>query len=327
MENISIPGFPPPEKQDAVKFLTFKKLPYSKRILLFVVLLFVGFIFQIITMKSWPGIPFLIIASILNLVKGYDSRANLNAFNSGSAWTEVDMNRIEKIQHLDRRLTKWDKDGLDISNAQGAFMFILALVATIVLSVALSFLTYGSPAGSIFFVDVLILIFPLWFNGIKRVLRQNKLKIKIATITYLHNYFSRIRNQNMQFKPSLLLAQDKTGKSIPTDVKFSITFDNMPRDFYGVQSQINLNEVQGNTYPYFYCVIPAKRGFGLESYVRYIERTRKITVEFQQDMESEVIVIRQTTTKTSGYHTNYKSCENILQTAIVAAQNILAAKK
>lgn len=44
MSNLfNIPGFPPPEKQDSVRFHVFKELSYSKRMLLYIFLILIGF--------------------------------------------------------------------------------------------------------------------------------------------------------------------------------------------------------------------------------------------------------------------------------------------
>ena len=61
--------------------------------------------------------------------------------------------------------------------------------------------------------------------------------------------------------------------------------------------QVCINSVQGNDYPYFYCMLVAKPELGL------LERPlasppRKVTVERNRQGEVDVVVIRQATTKT-----------------------------
>ncbi|TYQ15550.1 UNVERIFIED_CONTAM: hypothetical protein Cloal_2017 [Acetivibrio alkalicellulosi] len=317
---IRLPGFPPPEKQDVVRFYVLKGLSYSNRMMIYLSLIALGFIVQVLMLMPWPGAVFLICATMLNLVQGYDSRVRLKTFDIDSNWTQVDMDRIHQVEELDNKITKWNKDILDISNATGVLMFIVTLVTIFFITAFLA--SYGE-LGSIFIINAIILVVPLWFNGIRRILKQDNLRIKVGIISKMEAFFQTIKKEGENFKPGLMLARDKGGKSVPTDTRFTITFDNMPEGFYGIQAQTNINLVQGASYPYFYCVIPAKMGYGLGKFVSQIPKRKNITVEFQTDKKAEVIVIRQYTTKTSGYHTNIHSCRNILDTTLIAARLIL----
>jgi hypothetical protein len=90
---------------------------------------------------------------------------------------------------------------------------------------------------------------------------------------------------------------------LPDDVKFKVDIQDHHPDFLGLYGQVVLNEVQGSSFPYFYVVLVARRGFGLtEAKESYID-PRGMTTELKYQGEVEVFVIRQTTTKTSGYHT------------------------
>lgn len=319
---IRLPGFPPPEKQDIVRFYVFKSLSYSTRIILYLSLVLTGFLIQLFMLSPWPGAALLVFATLLNLVRGYDSRARLKSFCTDTNWTEVDIERIRQIEKLDDKMSKWDKDILDISNSSGVLMFVLILTGLYIGSGFLNVFT-GSDVVNIITTDVVILVLPLWFNGIRRILKQNNLRIKVGIVTKMEEFFQVMKKEGENFKPSLMLARDKSGKSLPTDTRFTITFDGMPADFYGIQAQININLVQGSSYPYFYCVIPAKPGFGLEKYVHKIYKAKNVTIEFQEDQNAEVIVIRQFTTKTSGYHTKIKDCKDILELALTNARIIL----
>src|SRR5690554_722900 len=113
-----IPGLSP-ENQDAIRFYTFKSLSYQKRMAIYLSSIVLGFIIQIITFKVWPGAVFLIFAGIINLIRGYKSNIDLKAFNVESSCTQVDMEKINEVDSFNSRLSKWDKDTLDISNAKG----------------------------------------------------------------------------------------------------------------------------------------------------------------------------------------------------------------
>lgn len=326
MVNFRLPGFPKPENQDTVKFIIFKSLPYSKRIILYFLLLTLAFTLQIIFLNLYPGLPFLIFASLLTLVKGYDNRVKLDSFYIGNQWAEVNMNRIEELLVLDKNIKKWDRDALDISNSLGCIMFPLVILAIIVLALIFDTSEFlKGPAGisTILLVDGFILILPLWFNGIRSVLRQDTLQIKANIMLDLYEHFNINKGDGVNFIPSMLLSKDREGKSIPKDLRFTVKFEGMPAEFYGVQGQININDVQGTKYPYFYCVIPAQKGFGLANYKDSILRDKNTIVEYQEDREVEVIVIRQFATKTSGYHTRNKTSKDLMDMSILGALSIL----
>ena len=77
------------------------------------------------------------------------------------------------------------------------------------------------------------------------------------------------------------------------------------------------------SHPYFYCVIPARPGFGLEAFAGKKRGGKGIVVEFQQDAKAEVLVFRQYTTKNSGYSTNLNVSRSILEITLQAARRIL----
>ena len=92
------------------------------------------------------------------------------------------------------------------------------------------------------------------------------------------------------------------GGTIPDDLKFRVDIKDRDKDFLGLYGQVVLNEVQGKSYPYFYVVLVARRGYGLEATGKGVFRPG-VTTEFKVQDQVEVFVIRQKTTKTSGYHT------------------------
>ena len=122
-----------------------------------------------------------------------------------------------------------------------------------------------------------------------------------------------------------MLTKGDEGESVPIDARFSIRLPNYPEGLYGLQAQINLNVVQGASYPYFYCVLAAKPGFGLSRYKEKIKLDGKIICEYQEDSKAEVLVIRQYTTKKSGYHTKAHRCAQILMVALKGGRTVCQA--
>ncbi len=315
-------GFPLPEQRDSVRFHFAKKLPYNTRINLTLLLLIVGFLLQLIFMNPVYGIPLLVIGIGLVLVKGYDSRARIKSFSLDPDWKTVTIDEIREIEQLRKRSRKWDSDALDISNPLGFFSLIFFGGLALAVSVGLGILAVDFRVTVILAVDTAIILVPLWFSGIKRILKQSNLAIKVKIILNLHEEFENLKQEDEVFKPSLMLAKGKEGETVPVDVRFSVAFPDSPEGLYGLQAQINLNVVQGTSYPYFYCVLAAKPGYGLSPYKEKIRLAEKIICEYQQDSRAEVLVIRQHTTKKSGYHTKDPKCAEILEVALAGGRLI-----
>lgn len=317
-------GFPPPEKRDSVHFYFAKEMDYDRRVFVTIGLLAIGLLLQVIFLVPWFGIPFLIMAVGLMLVKGYDSRARLKKYQPDANWTDVDMAKIDQIEELRKRNKDWDKDAIDISNFQGCMMFLVVAIAVVALTVLTMLLTNDIYVTLIIPMDAFILFVPMWFTGMRFVLTQPNLAVKIKVLKLVEDYFNKLKTEGEVFVPAMMLTKDDKGNAVPTDVRFTIRFAQPPPGLYGLQAQININLVQGNSYPYFYCVIAARPGFGLGRYQATELQTKQVIIEYQEDANAEVLVIRQFTTKTSGYHTKDRTCWEILWIAVQLARRVIA---
>ncbi len=316
-------GFSPQKEQDSVEFYVLKNLSYSNRMVLYWSLLALGFLFQIIFMKLFPGAVFLICASVLNLTRGYDNLVKFTQLDKDNNWTQVDMAQINRVIDIEKKTKEWNKDIFDVSSVIGVITLILTIIVVMFATIFLAIITSFSSVVWIFLIDVIILMFPILFSGKKQILKQQDLNIRVDIIRDMEEFFRSIKKDGESFRPALMLSRDKNGKSVPRNSRFTISFDDMPEGFYGIQAQININSVEGTRHPYFYCVIAAKSGFGLENYVEKILVEKNIVISCEKDNDAEVIVIRQHTTKTSGYFTGIGVCKKILETAVVTSRNIL----
>ncbi len=318
-----VPEFLPQKEQDSVEFYVLKNLSYSNRMVLYWSLLAVGFLFQIIFMKLFPGAVFLICASVLNLTRGYDNLVKFTQLDKDNNWTQVDMAQINRVIDIEKKTKEWNKDIFDVSSVIGVITLILTIIVVMFATIFLAIITSFSSVVWIFLIDVIILMFPILFSGKKQILKQQDLNTRVDIIRDMEGFFRSIKKDGESFRPALMLSRDKNGKSVPRNSRFTISFDDMPEGFYGIQAQININSVEGTRHPYFYCVIAAKTGFGLENYVEKIPVEKNIVISCEKDNDAEVIVIRQHTTKTSGYFTGIGVCKKILETAVVTSRIIL----
>jgi hypothetical protein len=314
-------GFPAPERRDSIRFYFAKGLAYRTRINLILALLLAGLISQVIALKVWPGLLFLPAAVFLSLAKGYDSRIRLKNFKNDEAWTEVSIEKFREIENVRRKSLAWDRDALDITNALG----ILTLLCIVLFGLFISMLA-GMVAGdmriaAIMAVDLLFVVIPFYVTGVRWALKQGNLSIKVRLLLRLHEYFKQHCIDSESFVPMILLARESDSETVPVDVKFKIRYKNLlPDRFYGLQGTVNINMVQGTSYAYFYCVLVAKPGFGLENYRAKVKEGKLVMCEYQQQAEAEVLVIRHPTTSRTGYFTDEKASVEILSAAMSVAR-------
>ena len=308
--------FPSPEQRDSIRFYFAKGLAYRTRRNLILACLFAGLLLQIVTVIVWTGFPFLIVAVLLGLVKGYDSRVRLKNFKNS-------IDKIREIETVRQKSKAWDRDSLDVTNALGCAVFLLLMAFGALLCIMVGFFAGNLNVTLIMLIDFLVLVIPFYFTGVRWALKQGNLAIKVKLLLKLHEYFEGNRIESETFVPMLLLARENGDTSVPVDVKFQIRYKGLPPDrFYGLQSTVNINLVQGTSYAYFYCVLVARSGFGLKKYQRDVKESKRVMCEYDAQADADVLVIRHPTTKTSGYYTDDSACMEILSSAMGAARVI-----
>ncbi|GAH17895.1 unnamed protein product, partial [marine sediment metagenome] len=128
------------------------------------------------------------------------------------------------------------------------------------------------------------------------------------------------KDPSLQPTPYLRIGKAKKG-SLPNDARILIKFKDAPSEFIGLQGQISINAVKAKKFPYFYVVIIAKHEFNLfEKFGKH--SVKKLVIERKKTGEVDVIVIRQKTTKTSGYHTDKSVQDYILVNGLKLAKGL-----
>ena len=359
---------PPIERSGEIKFYLIKSLPYYPRVCLILALLLIGLGLQVYTLSLTPGLFFLLGAVILGLAAGYES---LVKPQGSPFWKEVGWSAFEEVIRLNRHTAKWDHTFLDVTNGRGFMLFLLVLVQGFVVYLLLAFgpgqMMKGigylldtllslnprplqSPyaaAGKIYLADTLVFALPLWFTGTRRVLKNDQLIIKVEELLHIRKTFEEVLAQNGdQFIPMMETRAAKVGEGeIPTDVQLKVRFKDMPKTYYGLQSQVNINDVQGRSYPYFYCVLVAEKTVNLWRFWEEEQSARRsprperkrsgffgsltlkapkerILIKHQRQRDVEVLVIRQQTTKTSGYNVSRGMASMIFRKAYELGRKI-----
>jgi hypothetical protein len=306
---------PATEDRRLVVFHVWPSLAYPARLAIAYTLVAAGLLVQLAMVTILPGVLLIGAGNLLLVVRGFDNRVDTNAFDPAAEWERVERTRLADIRELHTRMRRWDQSLLDVTNTRGLLVFL-------VLAAGGAFFAYrigGLPR--ILIVDAMVLLLPHWITGVRSILTLPNLVVRTTLIEALLDGFEE-RPGGHQVQLLMLLRGSK--HKIPDDVKFKVDIEDHHPDFLGLYGQVVINEVQGKAYPYFYVVLVARRDFGLkalhDSYEPPSNRVLKLT---RQD-QVEVLVLRQRTTKTSGYHTSSSAARSILDEGIRLAERATA---
>lgn len=295
-------------------YLIFNEISTRLRTFVSVLLIGVGFLLQITTRNILAGLPFIIACLIFNLLKGISvKRVKARKLT----WQEVTSKKIDQVIEQCKRIKKFRSKG---AGCLIAVIFFLIFG----FSFGVPFLTLLVHLPFAFFatmVNAIILFGGLAFSGRKTAWMPRALDIKARIVKRLLGSSLIKSDPNFQAIPYLEIGETKDG-SFPNDTRLLIRFKDAPNDFIGLQGQISINSVKGRPYPYFYVVLIAKHSFKLLK--KFGKRSfEKLVVERKKTGEVDVVVIRQRTTKTSGYHTDVKVQDYTLETGLKVAKSLL----
>ena len=230
-------------------------------------------------------------------------------------WERVERSQLDELLDLHARMRRWDQSFLDVTNPRGLVVFAL-------LAGGGAFLAYrigGLPR--ILAVDAMVLLLPHWITGVRSILTRPKLMVRVKLIDRLLEHLDQEPGRHRVHLLMLLRGREH---KIPNDVKLKVDIRDHPPDFLGLYGQVVINEVNGTSYPYFYVVLVARSGFGLEALEESYERPANRLLELDQQDEVEVLVLRQRTTRKSGYHTPWVTARRILDEGVRLAEQACA---
>ena len=299
-------------------YIILDKITPQLRSALSFILVMIGYALQVTGRNFFIGLPFLVGCFLINLIKGISIKGETA---SEYVWEEVTPERIELVYQHCQKIKKFKSAGI------GCFMGLI--FATVFLFSVLAPAMVGKngilPFGlTVAIIDTIILFAGLFVSGNKSAWMPNNMDVKTTAIRHLINLPMITKDPSLKVAPFIEIGKTKTG-SFPHDTRMLVKFIDAPESFIGVQGQISINNVKSTAYPYFYAVIIAKHEFDLFKKFGQPELWN-ITIENNEDDEVDVVVIRQTTTKTSGYHTDDKVQDYILENSISLAKKMLKVK-
>ncbi|WP_456374437.1 hypothetical protein [Thiolapillus sp.] len=293
---------------DAVVFWLWRNLAYRKRMLSAFGLILLGLLLQWYSGEVFAGFFPLVAGNALLLVRGYDNRTQFAGFSPSSQWQRVERSRLTELKDFDKKIRRWDRSFIDITNIRGVISFLLLVFLLVLMYVGFRDSRHYQQLVAIP-IDMAILFLPHWFTGTRRILRLPGLLIKAETLEKALNE-TNPEDQGLKLDVLMLL---KGEAKLPDDIKIRIEPADAPQDFLGLYGQVVLNNVQGKSYPYFYVVLVARPGLGLKELRDRIDPPDKTVVEFREQDGVEVLVLRQFTTKRSGYLTTPDTVRKLLR--------------
>jgi len=312
--------YPDPEQRGEIQFVFMKTWPYKVRMAIICIILFFGILVQLF-INYWAGLIFLFSGTLLGMIKGYHTRPKMKR---GETWNRVTPDEFKKVVAKEKQLKSWDRDFFDITNNMGCFVLFLMII--------FFFFIFGVIGKKISFrlatyvcINGAVVLVPHWFTGVRTYLKRDKLILKIQLLQTIIKHLE--TNSEIQVHPMLSIQKTKKDKQVPKDARLMIRLIQAPEDFLGIQVQVAINTVQGTKYPYLYCVLLAKEKAKLFAQKRSLASpSPKIVLSQSQSEDVDVLVVRQKTSKNSGYHTKDKAAVHVVETALVLAREVLGVK-
>jgi hypothetical protein len=268
----------------------------------------------------WFGAPLLLAATLISIVRGYD---NLPGELGGrKEWHGAEVKQLNEVLDIARKTRKWDQSVLDITCFRGGAVFVAAAIALVVVYQVLS---AGGEVQlcNVIFLDAVLILAPHWFTGVRRILTNAPLTVKVQELLYVHDLWTGHHADDEQMAVQMEVVKAEKGE-VPSDAKLILKFPQLGDAFLGLQVQGVLNNVQGSDYPYVYCVLVAKPELGMLKKLDP-QPPSNVMVEKKCQQDVEIIIVRQYTTETSGYHTDRSAIGKIFNFARSEARKLLTA--
>lgn len=342
------------EKPDPIRFLIAPGIPVRTRMLWMGVLVIAGFLVQL-AFSVFFGWLLVLAGALMGMVSGRSTSVDVE---SADKWETTTTEEIEDIVNLARQADAFNKRTAVYSatSLAGCGTLMLALACVGVSTVAIAVVVDASSGGRAFvpplrgglvypvwILDCLTLLLPIWFGGTVSAWKPPQLERKAEYL--LDIYKTASQSPDLEFVPSIQVLGEGE-KLVPADCRMLVKLKDGPEDFIGVQVQISINDADGTKYPYCYCVLIARKEFGLASRVQPFlsppEPRRKLALrrkssnglqeaqrhrykgliaEVGSEPDVDVVVIRQVTSR-GGYYTTKEQAQTVFENAISLARAI-----
>jgi len=247
---------------------------------------------------------------------------NRPAVRGKREWETVTLDRWERVIELDRECRRWSRAFLSVSNGLGVLAGLLGIALIYLAGLLVHRLTHARVLHAAWLLDAYMLFGALWLSGGVFAWRPTKLLLIIKTLLPWAEHIKQAVGPGAVVQPMLEVKRSKAGE-LPTGARYFVRWPASKTGLMGLQIQLSLNNVQGTPYPYLYAVIVAEKGFGLRDNPLFADaRQSDDVVSFEDERDVEVAVIRQRTTRNTGYHTKPRDQIRIIQKAAHIAREL-----
>jgi hypothetical protein len=312
-----MPWYPDSARQGEIQFVFMKSWPYRTRMTVIILIMILGITIQLV-LNYWAGLIMLLAGTLLGIIKGYHVKSKMQG---GETWSRVTPDEFKKILQKEKQLKSWDRDAFDITNGLGCGILFLTVLIFVGLTILIARSVSIRLAMAVWLNGAVILL-PHWLTGVRTYLKKDKLIIKIKLLQAVMKQLE--SDSRIQVHPMLSVKKTRDEKKVPDDARLMIRLIDAPDSFMGIQIQIAINTVQGTHYPYLYGVLLAKQeAHFFKKKHSLISPSSKIVLSESQNSGVDVLVVRQKTTKNSGYHTSEKAAMHVIECAIRMAEEFL----
>jgi len=314
---------PDPQRRGEIHFWFARSLSYGARFQTILVLLTAGFVTQVVSLRYDRiegvalGAFFLLCATALSLVRGYTNKPF--SLSGSTEWRSAEAEHLARIIRISHKAKQWDQSFLDVTCVWGCLGFLLAAGGACGGAAAL-FVTGQDTLALIWFVDICVLLLPHWITGVRRVLTNDPLTLKARMLLKILNSWKPGAAEDEKMVPQMEVLNTPDGQ-MPRDAKLVLQMDRLGESFLGVQIQVVLNNVQGSDFPYLYCVLVARPELRIHEQLDP-NPPHNIVAEPKRQKDVDILIIRQHTTKKSGYHTNPQAAKRIFGYALSQARQL-----
>jgi hypothetical protein len=231
-------------------------------------------------------------------------------------WAPVEDDWLDRVSALEERGARWDVTPWDVSNRVGCVALLGVLLLVAILAFVLGALV-SADALLRTAVAALLLLVPLWINGIRTTWNPSELRKKGEALAVARAAVAGAGGADFEVVPLLALREGRRGK-YPVDARLMArpaTEDSS--GFLGVQVQVAMNNVRGTDYPYLYAVVLGKEGFRLPQRPGR-QRVKGVDLVTERGKSEGVVylVLRQHADRSGGWHTDAGVVDAIVRHAI-----------
>jgi hypothetical protein len=310
-------------REDRLRFLLFPDLQYATRWLLIIALIVAGLTLQFFF--HWiVGVVLIFLGALLGSVRSVIYKPPYK--RGETEWKEVLPEQWDHALGLIKKGRSWKRS---ITNPASLPIFFLPFfIVVVVVFFALYEEIFAEHGDLVLMVlaNIGALFGPTLLVGYLQTWQPPGLEVKLEALRGVLKEINRATIPDLLPMPMLEMMTEyatEEGSGIPTDARMMIRFKGAPEKFYGVQVQASINTVGGTSYPYVYAVILFAEDFSINQRDIPGPTDRQMVFEPSREGEVVVLVLRQKTSKTSGYHTAPRRQWEIVREAIGIAGAIL----